>query len=308
MIIIGGTTGSGKSRLAVELAKEINGEIVSADSMQIYKYMDIGTAKVTETEKDNIPHYMIDIIEPNENYSLSNFTTSANKIIEEIKNRGKTPIIVGGTGLYINSLIYSYSIDGYNGILRKELESELAEKGKEFMYEKLITLDPLCIGKIHQNNTKRVIRAIEVYIESGKSITLKEDKKTAIPHLMYAFDIERSKLYEKINERVDIMFKNGLIDEINALINTKKLTFDMQSMAGIGYKEFEGYFEGTKTIEETKDLIKQHTRNYAKRQITWFKSLPTCTWLSYERSLEENIKIIKNDYEKFKISEVKNDI
>lgn len=293
-IVICGATASGKSELAIALAREIGGEIVSADSMQIYRGMDVGTAKITVEEMQGIPHHMINMVDPTENYSVAEYAYHANKVIKNIQNRGKTPIICGGTGLYINALVYGYNMSSYNIGLRNELYKELEIKGIDYMYEKLLSLDPLA-ASIHKNNTKRVIRALEVVIGEGKSILSKDDRKSYCQHLMYATDMERAVLYDRIDRRVDIMFDMGLVDEVNALVKNKNLNFDMQSMQAIGYREFRDFFDGIITLEEVKNLIKQHSRNYAKRQLTWFKRNDTCNWLKFGDNTNI-INTIKHEY------------
>ncbi len=293
-IVIGGATASGKSAIAVRLARELDGEIVSADSMQIYRKMDIGTAKITEPEMQNVPHYMIDVVEPWEKFSLADYTFQAKKHIEDICSGKKVPIICGGTGLYINSLIYDYNLSSYDEMLRKNLNQELAEKGIDYMYEKLLSLDPLA-ANIHKNNHKRVIRALEAIISDGKSILAKDDKKNTNPHLAYAVDVEREMLYHNIDDRVDKMFDLGLENEVKTLIEKYDLNFEMQSMQAIGYREFQTFYENRIGREELKNLIKQHSRNYAKRQITWIKRIETCKWLK-NSNISDIILQIKHDY------------
>ena len=295
-IVIGGATASGKSGLAIEVAKRTNGEIIGADSMQIYKKMDVGTAKVTEEETQGVVHHLIDVVEPNETFSVAQYEKLAKTAIKDIENRGKTPIVCGGTGLYINSLIYDYQMSAYDPKLRENLMRELDEKGLDYMYEKLLKLDPLA-ENIHKNNVKRVIRALEVYLTEGKSVLDKNDKASTVPHLMYAVDMPREVLYERINLRVDKMFADGLEDEVNSLIENEKLTFDMQSMQAIGYKEFNGYLNGEYDKNTLTELIKQHSRNYAKRQITWFKRIDSCKWLNCAEN-NDFITQIANDYYK----------
>ncbi len=276
-IVIGGATASGKTSLSVEVAKKLNGEIISADSMQIYRKMDIGTAKVTAEEMDGIPHHLIDIVDPQDTFSVAEYASLAKKTIDDIRSRGKVPIVCGGTGLYINSLIYDYNMSEYEPALRRELMQELEQKGIDYMYDKLLSLDKNG-SKIHKNNKKRVIRALEVYYTEGKSILDKNDKETCVPHLMYAIDMDREVLYDRINKRVDIMFDNGLMEEVERLLDSG-IAFDMQSMQAIGYKEFYGYKKGEYNKNTLIELIKQHSRNYAKRQNTWFKRIDTCRWL-----------------------------
>lgn len=299
MLIIGGATATGKSGLAIELAKKLNGEIISADSMQIYKNMNIGTAKVTESEKQGIIHHIIDIIEPEDSFSVSQFASLAKQTILDIKSKNKVPIVVGGTGLYINSLIYQYNLSARDCCLREELTKELEICGKEHMYNKLTVLDPKSASYIHCNNTKRVLRALEVFMLTGVSIVEKDDKKQALPHRMYVINADRKIMYDNINKRVDQMFEMGLLKELDYLVKTRKLSFDSQSMQAIGYKEFNAYYNGVKNLEDVKNDIKQHTRNYAKRQITWFKSIPTCNWLDFNANID-NVELICNNYYEYK--------
>jgi len=294
MIIIGGATASGKSGLALNVAKKINGEIISADSMQIYKKMDIGTAKTMPNEMDGIKHYMLNVVEPNQNFTVADYSIMAKECIKDIKSRGKVPIIVGGTGLYINSLIYDYKLSDQNMELRNQLNNELEKNGKEFMYNKLQEIDTKGASTIHINNTKRVIRAIEVKLNTNKSIADNNDKLSSVPHLLYAIDYDREILYQKINKRVDDMMQNGLVDEVKWL-NNNGVGFDCQSMQAIGYKEFHDYFLGNNDLNKTIELIKQHSRNYAKRQQTWFVRIPTCKWLKMD-NIDSLSNIIIQEY------------
>lgn len=303
MLIIGGATASGKSQLAIKLAKKFNGEIISADSMQIYKDMNIGTAKITAKECDGIKHHLIDIVEPNQSFSVSEFKEKAQNIIQNLKIEGKLPIIVGGTGLYINALIYDYNLSEQNLKLRDELNLEYQQNGIDYMYEKLTKLDPISAKTIHKNNIKRVIRALEVFLTTNKSISDKQDKKNSVPHLLYAINYDRQTLYERIDLRVEKMFRFGLVDEVKGLIE-KGINFDMQSMQAIGYKEFRDYFNGRITLEDTKELIKKHSRNYAKRQETWFKRIESCKWLNIAEK-PRFVDIITNDITNIKLIENK---
>ena len=274
ILAIAGPTASGKSNIAVQIAKKINGEIISMDSMQIYKGMDIGTAKVTINEMDGIPHYMINIAEPNMPYSVSDFVSKAKEIINQIVNKGKLPILAGGTGLYYESLIYPFNFGGAKSDekIKNRLYEELDKYGAEYMHKKLMQIDPIDGAKIHQNNTKRLIRALEIYEITGdtKSNTTKSNKNLQYDIDMFVLDIDREILYDRIEKRVQIMFESGLVDEIKTLL-LQGINFDMQSMQGIGYKEFKDYFAGKMTLEVVKNLIILNSRHYAKRQITWFK-------------------------------------
>lgn len=299
MIIFGGATATGKTKAGVMLAKIANGEIISADSMQVYKHMDIGTAKVKKEDMDGIKHYMIDIIEPTDSFSVAEYQKMAMEIINDIEARGKTPIVVGGTGLYINSLIYPLRFGETQGDkgLRDSLKNELQSYGKEYLYKKLQRIDPQAAENIHMNNIKRVIRAIEVKLLSGKSICDTEDLcREKKYYKMYAYTMDRAALYERINTRVDVMFKNGLVDEVERLIFEYKVTFNAQSMQAIGYKEFKHYYSGKIDMDELIELIKKHSRNYAKRQYTWFKSYNDCNWIEKYRLDEQKCHEIVKDY------------
>lgn len=289
IIIIAGPTASGKTDTAVSVAELVNGEIICADSMQIYRYMDIGTAKVTSDEMRGITHYMYDIVDPAECYSVSDYVENTKKLISDIIMRGKTPVIVGGTGLYIESLIYPFGLGGAKSDekIKKELEIELAEKGAEYMHEQLKQIDPQDAEKIHPNNTKRLLRALEIYRLTGKTKSESSEEKI----LQYDVDMniltwDREVLYDRINRRVDIMFENGLVDEIKSLLD-KGYYFDLQSMQAIGYKEFAPYFAGQCGLKDVADRIKQNSRNYAKRQITWFKRYQFADFLSPQECLDK---------------------
>ncbi len=276
ILVVAGPTASGKTALAVELAKEYNGEVISADSMQIYKKLDIGSAKPTKAEMEGIPHHMLDIIEPDKPFSVASFVEMAKGIIEDIFSRGKLPILAGGTGLYVNSLIddVEFSAEAPDTGVREELESLLKEKGIDYMAEMLRDIDPVSYEKIHKNNTKRVIRAIEFFKVNGYPISrqVEETKKKESRYdpLILFIDRPRDYLYERIEKRVDIMLSDGLIEEVEAL---KKLGLTKKNMAmqGIGYKEVLDYLHGLTTKDEMIRIIKRDTRRYAKRQLTWFR-------------------------------------
>ena len=294
VIVICGPTASGKTGLSIELAKKINGEIISGDSMQIYKEMDIGTAKVTREEMQGIKHYLIDIIEPNQRYSVAEFKKDAEKAIEEIINKGKTPIVVGGTGLYIDSLIYGieYQNIKLDEEYRKKLEKE-AEEGLDNLYEKAKKIDPEAMKKISPNDKKRIIRVLEIYKATGKTKTQQEEesrKELKYDYKVFAINMEREKLYERINKRVDLMLQQGLIEEVEKI--TEKYKEFPTAMQGLGYKEVVEYLENKTTKEEMIEKIKMETRRYAKRQITWFKKNKQTIWLDGLKSREENVQII----------------
>ncbi len=296
--VIGGSTASGKSKLAVELAKRINGEIISADSMQIYKDMNIGTAKLTKEEMQGIKHHLLDFVSPEERYSVANFKTDAKIKIEEILKKGKTPIIVGGTGLYIDSMIYGieFQDEKIDKEYREEL-NELAEKeGLERLYEEARKIDPEAMKKISINDKKRIIRVLEIYHKTGKTKTEveKESRKNEIKYnyKMFAITMNREKLYERIEKRVDQMIEQGLIEEVQSILN--KYHKFPTAMQGLGYKEVVEYLENKLTKEEMIEKIKKKTRHYAKRQLTWFRKNKETIWLDGEKPLEKNLEIIIN--------------
>lgn len=296
VIVICGPTASGKTVLSIELAKQINGEIVSADSMQIYKDMDIGTAKPTKEEMQGINHYLIDFVSPDERYSVADYKQDAKKAIREILKKGKVPIIVGGTGLYIDSLIYEieYPNIKFDEEYRKKLEKEAEENGLEKLYEKAKEIDIEAIQKISKNDKKRVLRILEIYHATGKNKTEQEKesrkKEIEFDYKVYALKWDREKLYERINKRVDIMLEQGLIEEVKGVC--EKYNKFPTAMQGLGYKEVIEYLENKTTKEEMIKKIKQETRRYAKRQMTWFKKNKQTIWLNAEDEIQNNIKII----------------
>ncbi len=293
VLVICGATASGKSSLAVQCAKAFNGEIISADSLLVYKDLNIGTAKPTETEKQGIMHYMIDVVSPKESFSVSDYEKMALPIVDRLLCEGKTPIICGGTGFYIQSLLYASQFGGIgaNEEIRAKYERMAEEQGKEYVHALLRGKDPQSAEKLHCNDIKRVIRALEIYETTGKAKSLQQDKQ--IPRFDFcsvSIEYPREILYERINKRVDEMFHQGLIHEVERLLDSG-VTEEMQCMQGIGYKEIaEGLRIGA-TEEEMKELIKKNTRNYAKRQQTFFKRMKNHMFLS---SSEDDISIIKN--------------
>ena len=296
VIVICGPTASGKTALSIELAKRIDGEVVSADSMQIYKDMNIGSAKVTPEEMDGIKHYLIDFVSPDERYSVANYKQDAKKAIEEIIAKGKTPIVVGGTGLYVDSLIYEIE---YNDIeideeYRKELESIKEAEGLEILYKMALKIDPEAMEKISSNDSKRIMRVLEIYHSTGKTKTQQEleSRKKEIPYdyKVFAINMDREKLYDRINRRVDIMIEKGLVEEVEKLIEKyKKFPTAMQ---GLGYKEVRDYLEEKLSYEDMIEKIKQESRRYAKRQLTWFRKDKDTIWIDGLNDMEENISII----------------
>lgn len=294
--VIGGPTASGKSKLAVELAKKVNGEIISADSMQIYKEMNIGTAKVNKEEMQGVQHYLVDFVSPDERYSVSNFKKDAEKAIEEILEKGKTPIVVGGTGLYIDSLIYGIEFQNEEVDLeyRDKLNKIADEKGLESLYKKAQEIDPEAMKKISINDRKRIIRVLEIYHKTGKTKTEQElqSRKNEVKYeyKVFAITMDREKLYERIEKRIDFMIEQGLIEEVKQILE-KYHTFPT-AMQGLGYKEVVEYLEGSCTKEEMIEKIKKETRHYAKRQLTWFRKNKETIWLDGEKSTDENVSII----------------
>lgn len=303
VIVICGPTASGKTALSIELAKKINGEIVSSDSMQIYKDMNIGTAKPSKEEMMGIKHYLIDFVSPDIRYSVADFKKDAEIAIEKILQKGKTPIIVGGTGLYVDSLIYGieYQDIKFDEEYRKKLE-KIAEKedGLDYLYNKAKEIDIKAMEKISQNDRKRIIRVLEIYKATGKNKTEceVESRKNEVKYdyKIFALNMDREILYERINKRVDIMIKNGLVDEVEKII--KKYDKFPTAMQGLGYKEVVEYLNGNLTQEEMIEKIKMETRRYAKRQLTWFRKNKQTIWIDAQKDKNENINIIlKNIYE-----------
>lgn len=275
IIIVVGPTAVGKTKYGVDIAKYFDSCVVSCDSMQVYKKMSIGSAKPTLEEQKGIKHYLIDEVDPKIEFSVAEYSKLAINYIDQIISKGKTPVIVGGTGLYVNSIIYNmdFSNTEKNNEIRIECEKLLSEKGTDALYNKLLKLDPDAENKVHKNNTKRVIRAIERIKYSGNNLkTFEESKKLRKKYepVILCLSRDRDELYERINQRVDIMMEEGLLDEVKSLLNDG-LDKSMISMKGIGYKEIIDFLEGNLTLEEAVDKIKQSSRRYAKRQLTWFR-------------------------------------
>ena len=296
VIVICGPTASGKTALSIELAKQIDGEIISCDSMQIYKDMNIGTAKPDEEEKQGIKHYLMDFVSPYERYSVADFKRDATRAIKEILNKGKMPIIVGGTGLYVDSMIYGIE---YNEIdvdekYRKQLEERINKEGLEILYQEAKKIDPIAIEKISHNDKKRIMRILEIYKATGKTKTEqeKESRKNEVEfdYKVFAINMDREKLYERINKRVDIMIDKGLIEEVKSL--KSKYNKFPTAMQGLGYKEVVKYLEKEYDRETMVDIIKQETRRYAKRQLTWFRKNKQTVWLDGLNDMQNNIDII----------------
>ena len=300
VIVICGPTASGKTGLSIELAKKINGEIVSCDSMQIYKDMNIGTAKPTMEEMDGIKHYLLDCVSPTERYSVADYKRDATKAIKEIIDKGKTPIVVGGTGLYLESLIYGIEYEEIEVDLeyRNYLEKIEQEKGLLFLYEEAKKIDEQAIQKISQNDKKRIYRILEIYHSTGKTKTEieKESRKKGpdFEYILFAIDMDREKLYDRINQRVDIMIKSGLIEEVKKII--KKYSEFPTAMQGLGYKEVVEYLNGDLTKEEMIEKIKIMTRRYAKRQLTWFRKYKDICWINGLQDRNDNLNLIIDKY------------
>ena len=283
IICIAGPTASGKTALAVELAKELNGEVVSCDSMQVYKYMDIGTAKPTEAEKQGIIHHMLDVAEPWEDFSVSRYCEMAGPIVDDILARGKTAIIAGGTGLYMDGLIRGTDFAPFPSTgVRQRLEEQADREGMDAMRSLLRSIDPEAEARIHDR--KRLIRALEVYYETGKTITQHNRQTQAVPPkytpLWLGLDFEsRQELYDRIDLRVDIMLQQGLVEEIQSLL-ARGIPEKCTALQAIGYKEFVNALKGNGTVSEAAQLVKQSSRRYAKRQLTWFRRNPNVHWLT----------------------------
>lgn len=301
ILVIAGPTGVGKTDLSIKLSEILNGEVISADSMQIYKYMDIGSAKVTKEEMNNIKHHIIDVVMPNEQFTVVDYKNLAEDKINEVLDNNKFPIIAGGTGLYINALTCNMNFTEAESDLeyREYLEDLAKEKGNDYVHSLLKSIDPVSYEKIHANNLKRVIRALEVFKVSSKPFSSYNDTETFYNSkykvYYYVLTMNRDKLYERINKRVDKMFEDGLLEEC---IKLKELGYNtsMQSMQGIGYKEVLYYLEGKITLEDAIDMIKQGSRNYAKRQLTWFKKDPRVKFIDKDIYCEEDIiNLIVND-------------
>lgn len=292
VIVIVGPTAIGKTELSLKLAKDLNGEIISGDSMQVYKGLDIGTAKASKEEQEMVPHHLIDIIEMTEDYTVSDFQTKARSLIEDITSRGKVPIIVGGSGLYIQSVLYDYQFpnEARDEAVTKELEKEVESKGIEPLYNRLKEIDPKQADKIHPNNHRRVIRAVEIYETTGLTMTEIQERQKVTPLYEVQFiglEMDRALLYERINQRIDIMVQNGLIAEVSKVFENVDQT--SQAMSGIGYKEFIPYFRGESSLHECMDALKKNSRRFAKRQYTWFKNKMDIPWYNVSTNNKQEL-------------------
>lgn len=303
LIIIGGPTACGKTGFSIRLAKEIGGEIISADSMQVYRYMDIGTAKVTEEEADGIPHYLIDEFDPDEEYNVMIFQQKAKAYMEQIWAKGKVPVLVGGTGFYINALLYDndFTETENDTSYREECYRLAQEQGPEVLFERLKEVDPEYAAIMHANNVKRVTRALEYHYLTGQKFSEhnaeQKEKETPYDAAVIILSMDREKLYERIELRIDMMMEQGLLEEVKGLLE-KGYSPDLVSMQGIGYKEFVPYFNGECTLDEAVTQLKTNTRRFAKRQLTWFRRQIDGLWVdmgntSGEDALQEVLGYLK---------------
>lgn len=301
LIVIGGPTACGKTGFSIKLAKEIGGEIISADSMQVYRYMDIGTAKVTPEEADGVPHYLIDEFDPDEEYNVMLFQQKAKAYMEKIWAKGKVPILVGGTGFYINALLYDndFTETENDTSYREECYKLAQEQGPEVLFERLKEVDPEYAEIMHANNVKRVTRALEYHYLTGQKFSEhnaeQKEKETPYDAAVIILNMDREKLYERIELRIDIMMEQGLLEEVKGLLD-RGYTPDLVSMQGIGYKEFIPYFNGECTLEEAVTQLKTNTRRFAKRQLTWFRRQIDGLWVDLSKSTGEEAMADVLDY------------
>lgn len=308
LCVITGPTGIGKTSLSLELGKSLNGEIISSDSMQIYKYMNIGTAKISPLEMDDIPHHLLDVVYPDEDFTVSDFKIKAKELITDINTRNKLPMIVGGTGLYINSLVYDLDFAKvvYNEDIRNKYNEIAQHRGLEYIHKLLEDIDPISAKRINVNDKKRVIRALEIYDITQKPMSeynkdfRKENEDYNL--VIICLNMDRSKLYDRINKRVDAMIDEGLIEEVKLILN---MGYNPNSIAlqGIGYKEIIMFLNKKLTLEDTINLIKQKSRNYAKRQLTWFRRDHRVKWINVDEF--NDLHSLKNFTEKYILENLK---
>ena len=284
LIILAGPTAVGKTSLSIRLAKETGGEIISADSMQVYRHMDIGSAKITKEEMDGVPHYLVDVLEPEEEFNVVRFQQMAKEAAEKIWEKGKIPLVVGGTGFYIQALLYDIDFTENDGdeSYRRQLEQKASdEEGASELYEMLKRVDPKAAQEIHPRNIKRIIRALEFYHQTGRKISehneTQRQKESPYNYAYFVLTDERSRLYERIDRRVDLMMEQGLLDEVRYL-KERGVRKDSTAMQGLGYKELYAYLEGEYPLDEAVRIIKRDTRHFAKRQLTWFKRERDVIW------------------------------
>ena len=303
LIVIGGPTACGKTGFSIQLAKKIGGEIISADSMQVYRYMDICTAKVTPEEADGVPHYLIDEFDPDEEYNVMIFQQKAKAYMEEIWAKGKVPILVGGTGFYINALLYDndFTETENDTTYREECYKLAQEQGPEVLFERLKEVDPAYAEIMHANNVKRVPRALEYHYLTGQKFSEhnaeQKEKESPYDAAVIILNMDREKLYERIELRIDLMMDQGLLEEVKGLLE-KGYAPDLVSMQGIGYKEFVPYFNGECTLEEAVTQLKTNTRRFAKRQLTWFRRQIDGLWVDLgnatgEKAMEDVLSYLK---------------
>ena len=294
LIILTGPTAVGKTELSIQLAKAVNGEIISADSMQIYKEMNIGSAKIQPEEMKGVSHYLVDEIEPEEEFNVVRFQTMAKNAMKTIYQKGKIPVIVGGTGFYIQALLYDIDFTDTTQDLnyRRELEQLVQEKGNEYLHEMLQKVDPKAAQEIHENNRKRVIRALEYYRDTGKQISKHNEqqrqKESPYQFVYFVLNRDRQELYRRIDQRVDRMMEQGLLEEVKRL-KERGCTSNMVSMKGLGYKELLDYLGGMDSLEEAVRIIKRDTRHFAKRQLTWFKREKEVNWIELDGKTEQQV-------------------
>jgi len=293
LIVLTGPTAVGKTSLSIALAKAVGGEIISADSMQVYKYMNIGTAKITEEEKCGIPHFLIDELEPDEEFNVTIFKNKVMGYIKDIKSRGKVPIIVGGTGFYIQSVIYDINFNEYgdDSNVRKKYEAMAETLGKSELHKKLALVDREYADSVSENNVKKVVRALTFFEMTGEKLSehnkRERERRSPFDFAYFVLTMDRKKLYERIDKRVDLMFDMGLVDEVKALM-AKGYDKSLVSMQGIGYKEVIDYLNGETSLEECIDIIKRDTRHFAKRQLTWFKREKVVTYIDKDEFVSED--------------------
>jgi tRNA dimethylallyltransferase len=294
LLILSGPTAVGKTELSLRLAKAVGGEIISADSMQVYKGMDIGTAKITKEEMQGVPHHLIDILDPKEDFNVVRFKTLAKEKVKEINARGMVPIVVGGTGFYIQALLYDIDFTDNDDDMsyRHELEEKAEKEGPEALHEMLKEIDPESAEAIHANNVKRVIRALEFYKKSNTTISShnREQRENVSPYdyRYFALTDDRAKIYERIDRRVDIMLQNGLVDEVKRLLEAG-VPEDSVSMQGLGYKEIVNFLQGRCSLEEAVYVIKRDTRHFAKRQLTWLRREKDVIWFDKSKETDDEI-------------------
>lgn len=305
LIILTGPTAVGKTKASIGLAKAIGGEIISADSMQVYRHMDIGSAKITKEEMADVPHYLIDVLEPEEEFHVVRFQQMAKAAMADIYSRGKIPIIVGGTGFYIQALLYDIDFTENEGdsVYREKLEALAKEKGAAYLHGQLAMVDPKSAEEIHANNIKRVIRALEFYHQTGQKISehneRKRQKESPYQFCYFVLNDRRECLYERIDQRVDQMIRNGLVQEVQTL-KERGCTKQMVSMQGLGYKEIFSYLEGDCSLEEAVYIIKRDTRHFAKRQLTWFKRERDVIWVQKDELNYDDKKLLQSLLESIK--------